>query len=240
MEFKAILSGKDKIQILDKGFRLKCNKPPKGPLKTSYFTCVTPGCSAKAATLGDLNVADISLKYHRVEQHNHPADISKNIVAEKLHEFRENAKVNPDKTAKSVYERLTSEAINSVETPDKQQLAAALPKFHVVKDQHYRQRKKLRPKLPKTLEEVDIPSYGDLTLTERGHAFYRGKTESGVELFISDTQTEILTVADTGFIDGTFKAIPEPMFQGVFLRVKVGNNRYTVGVALLPNKQQKT
>ena len=240
MEFKAILSGKDKIQILDKGFRLKCNQLPKGPLKTSYFTCVTPGCKAKAATLGDLNVADLSLKYHRVDQHNHPADVSKNIVAEKLHQFRDNAKNNPDKTAKSVYERLTSEAFNSVASPDKQELAAALPKFHNVKDQHYRQRKKLRPKLPKTLEEVDIASYGDLTLTERGHEFYRGKTDSGVELFISDTQVDILTTAETGFLDGTFITIPEPMFQGVFVRVKVGNNRYTVGAALLPNKQQKT
>ena len=92
MEFKPIISGRDSIQILDKGFRLKHNKGPQGPLKTSYFTCVVRGCKARAATLGDLNISDLSLKFHHVEQHTHHADVSKNIVAEKLYQFREKAK----------------------------------------------------------------------------------------------------------------------------------------------------
>ena len=158
MEFTPILSGKEKIQILHRGFRLKHNKGPQGPSKTFYFTCVIAGCKARAATLGDLTLTDLSLKYHHVEQHNHHADVSKNIVSEKLFQFRANAKQNPDKTAKAVYEQLAAEAINSVDTPEKAKVAAELPKFHAVKDQHYRQRKKLRPKLPTTLAEVDIES----------------------------------------------------------------------------------
>ena len=98
MEFKAILSGKEKIQILDRGFRLKHNKGPQGPLKTSYFTCVFPGCKARAATTGELRIDGLTLKYHHVEQHSHHADESKNVVAEKLYEFRQEAKENPDKT----------------------------------------------------------------------------------------------------------------------------------------------
>ena len=69
MEFKLIQSGRDKIQILDQGFRLKRNKGPSGPYKTSYFVCEEPGCKARAETLGDLTLTDLSLKYHHFEQH---------------------------------------------------------------------------------------------------------------------------------------------------------------------------
>ena len=107
-------------------------------MKTSYFTCVVSGCNARAATLGDLNLTDLSLKYHHIEQHTHPSDPAKNIVSEKLYEFRKNAKQNPDKTAKSVFDKLVSEAINSVDSPNKADLAGKMPKFQNVKDQHYR------------------------------------------------------------------------------------------------------
>ena len=241
MEFTPILSGKEKVQILHRGFRLKHNKGPQGPLKTSYFTCVVSGCKARAATLGDLNITDLSLKYHHVEQHTHHADLSKNIVSEKLYQFRENAKQNPDKTAKAVFEQLAAEAINSVDTPEKTKLAAEMPKFHAVKDQHYRQRKKLRPKLPKTLDEVDIESYGELTTTERGHPFYRGKSDSTcVELWMSDIQMDIAKQATRVFFDCTFLTTPEPLYQTGIFRAKIGDNTYTIATALLPNKEQKT
>lgn len=240
MDFKPIISGRSKIQILDKGFRLKLNKGPKGPMNTSYFTCVESGCKAKAATIGELTLEGLSLKFHRVEQHNHHSDVSKNIVADKLHEFRQRAIKNPDKTAKSVYDQLAAEAINSVGTPDKPHLASRLPKFRSVKDQHYRQRKKLRPNLPKTIDEVNISAYDDMTKTDRGHAFYRGKTPSAVELFMSEAQIDIAASSDSLFLDGTFAICPEPFYQVVFLRCKVGENRYTVGTAFLPNKRETT
>ena len=138
MEFTPILSGRDKVQILDKGFRLKHNKGPQGPLKTSYFTCVEPRCKARAATIGDLTLTDLTLKYHHIEQHTHHADKTKNVVSEKLFQFRKNAKEQPDKTAKAVYQKLVADAINSVDTPEKSELASKMPKFHAVKDQHYR------------------------------------------------------------------------------------------------------
>ena len=240
MDFKIILSGKEKVQILDRGFRLKLNKGPQGPNRKSYFTCVHSGCKARAGTEGELTLGGLTLVYHHVEQHTHHADFSKNLVAEKLYQFRSEAKENPDKTAKSVYEKLASEAINGVSTPDKQNVALHLPKFESVKDQHYRQRKKQRPNLPKTLKDVNIESYTNLTTTERGKPFYRGKTESGVELFMSDTQVEAALLSDTLFIDGTFSIAPEPFFQVVFLRGKVGENRFTLATALLPNKQEQT
>ena len=161
-------------------------------------------------------------------------------MAEKLYQFRKEAKENPEKTAKSIYEKLASEVVIGVSTPDRPSVATSLPKFESVKDQHYRQRKKLRPNLPHSLKEVDILSYGDLTTTETGKPFYRGKTETGCEIFMSDAQMEAALESDTANIDGTFTMCPEPFFQVVFLRVKVGENRFTVATALLPNKQEKT
>ena len=108
-----------------------------------------------------------------------------------------------------------------------------------MKDQYYRIRKKQRPNLPKSIEDVDISSYAELTNTERGHPFYRGKTELGIELFMSDKQMEVASQATSLFVDGTFATCPEPFFQTVVLRAKVGENRYTIGTAFLPNKQEQ-
>ena len=138
MDLKLIKSGREKIQILHHGFRLKRDKGPKGPNKTTYWACVVVGCKGRAATSGELTLDDLSLKYHHLEQHNHHADEAQNLVSEKLYEFREQAKTNPDKTAKSVYEKIVRETMNSVDTPEKANLAAKLPKFYSIKDQHYR------------------------------------------------------------------------------------------------------
>ena len=96
MDFKKIISGKNKVQILDQGYRLQRNKGPLGPLKTTYFDCVEKQCKATLATTGDLD-SDLSLKYHRLEQHNHRPDNSANIVSSSLSEFRETVRSNPGK-----------------------------------------------------------------------------------------------------------------------------------------------
>ena len=57
---------------------------------------------------------------------------------------------------------------------------------------------------------------------------------------MSESQIEAALLSDTLFIDGTFSIAPEPFFQVVFLRGKVGENRFTFATALLPNKQEQT
>ena len=107
----------------------------------------------------------------------------------------------------------------------------------IVKDQAYRQRKKQRPNLPKTISDVNISSYTDLVTTKRGKPFYRGKSkETGGELFMSDIQIDIAAAADSIFIDGTFSIVPAPFYQVLFIVAKVGENTYPIATALLPNK----
>ena len=88
MDFQKILSGKEAVQILDKGFRFVWNKGPQGPALRSYFKCVNKTCKATLSTYGDLN-GEVTLNFHRIELHNHRADVAKNIVSATLHEFRD-------------------------------------------------------------------------------------------------------------------------------------------------------
>ena len=97
MEFKKIISGRNKVQILHLGFRMQRNQGPQGPLKTTYFNCTTKKCKATLATFGDLD-GDLTLNYHRVENHNHSPDVSANIVSSLLHQFRDHIRSNQDTT----------------------------------------------------------------------------------------------------------------------------------------------
>ena len=129
MEFEKIISGKNKVQIIDKGFRMQWNNGPKGPLKTTYFSCVEKGCKATLATMGDLD-SDLTLKYHRLEQHNHRSDNATMLVSKTLHHFRDDMKTNPDQPVKQLFENLTTQALDSMDnTPQKLDLAKKLPNF---------------------------------------------------------------------------------------------------------------
>ena len=120
MDVKAIISGHNCIQLLIDGYRYTRNKDPQGPNAISYFACVNRGCKGTAATVGEISVDNINLKYHNLpnRQHNHPPDEGKNLNAEVLHKFRAAAKSNPDQQPKALHERITVDAPNSVPSPD--------------------------------------------------------------------------------------------------------------------------
>ena len=132
MDFQKIISGKNKVQILHNGFRMQINRGPFGPQDTTYFSCVERECKATLATLGQLD-GDLTLKYHREERHTHPPDVSKNIVSATLSEFRGKVKSNPDCSAKTVFEELTTNALESISTPNKFDLAQKLPTYRTGK-----------------------------------------------------------------------------------------------------------
>ena len=112
--------------------------------------------------------------------------------------------------------------------------------FLKVRDQAYRKRREKRPLNPKTVDDVNISSYSDLVMTANGKPFYRGRTKTCSEVFMSDTQVEIAAASDTLFIDGTFSICPSPFFQVVFCSAKVGENVFPIATALLPNKLEAT
>ena len=85
--------------------------------------------------------------------------------------------------------------------------------FSTARDHAYRKKKSKRPKLPTSIDTVDIRSYSDLTTTKDGKPYYRGKTKSGSELFCSDVQLQIAASCESLFIDGTFGTCPFPFYQ---------------------------
>ena len=101
MEFKKILSGKSKAQILHLGFRFQWNRGPQGPARTTYFSCVEKNCKATLATTGELE-GDLNLKYHRRHQHTHRPDPSANIVAETMSTFRKEVEAKPEQSVKQL------------------------------------------------------------------------------------------------------------------------------------------
>ena len=125
MEFKKILSGKSKAQILHLGFRSQWNRGPQGPERTTYFSCVEKNCKLDG---------NLKLKYHRHHQHVHRPDTSANIVAETMSTFRKEVEAKPDSSAKQLFENLSTQALESVSgTPNKLDLAKKLPTFRTGK-----------------------------------------------------------------------------------------------------------
>ena len=105
------------------------NRGPQGPHDRSYFKCIDKKCPAKLSTLGPLD-GELTLSYHHHEDHNHRADISSNIVAETMSEFRQEISSNPDVKAKRLFEELATRALELVEgTPSKLDVAKKLPTY---------------------------------------------------------------------------------------------------------------
>ena len=110
----------------------------------------------------------------------------------------------------------------------------------LVKDQGYRQKRIDRPTLPHTIDEVNFELYPDLLVTKRGKKFYRGRTESGSEVLMSDTGTEIGSQMTAVKIDCTFGITSEPFYQTLYMLGEVGDNNFHVATAFMPNKLEET
>ena len=132
MAFKIITSAKNAKHVLIDGYRMKWNRGPQGPMDTTYFFCAEKSCKATLALVGDLE-GDPEVKYHRIDKHNHPPDNSANIVSATLSEFRSTVSENPDCAAKTLFEDLKTAALDSVETPNKLDLAKKLPTYRTGK-----------------------------------------------------------------------------------------------------------
>ena len=134
MDLRIIRSGKNKVQILHRGFRFQWNRGPQGPNKTTYFSCVERTCKATLATCGELE-GELALKYHRYEQHIHRPDPSSNLVAETMSTYRQEIEKNPDASAKQLFEDLSTKVLETAkDTPSKLDIAKKLPTYRKGKE----------------------------------------------------------------------------------------------------------
>ena len=229
MAFKIILSGKNSHQLItDDGFRYALNRKPQGPNLTAYYECVVRGCPARAATTGNFD-DNIQLKYHNSpnKPHNHNPDLESNKAQETLSEFRSAAHQNPEHAAKATYEEILSTKGEEGAVPSAEFLQKLGP-FSKHQNMFYRIRKKHRPNLPKTIDEVDIDSFGDLAKCLDGGDFYRCMTSSKSAVFISPQQVIMAGNSTSVFIDATYGICPHPFKQVLVLRGKVEGTVHTL------------
>ena len=241
MSLKVINSGKNSTQILLDGFRYMRNKKPSGPNLRAYYACIEKRTKCPA-TIGTIGADDaLQLKLHgREKPHNHPPDEADNEAKEILHTYREMAKENPHRPAKAAFEAVIAQKGKEGADPTTDPGLQKLGPYESHSTMWYRIRAKQIGKQPKDLTEVDILKYGSLTKTLNDGPLYRGKTKSGAEIFISDSQVQIASPCTHLFIDGTHLTCPPPWPQTVVLRGKTGDSVHTIGWALLPNKLEKT
>ena len=240
MEFKKILSGKGKYQILDLGYRFQWNKGPQGPNDIAYFTCTEKGCKATLSTYGRLD-GDLTLKKHKVELHNHRPDAAENIVSETMHKYRNQIDENPEVSAKQLFDDLANQALESVSgTPNKLDLAKKLPTYRKARDTAYRKKREKRPNLPKDIDDVNVRLYTDLLFTKSGEEWYLGRTKGGAEVWMTPTGVAIGGHTNSGGSDATFKITPFPFFQTFLITATYNENTYLIATALMPNKLEST
>jgi hypothetical protein len=159
------------------------------------------------------------LKWHKVANHNHEASNAYCTLEEGISNWRQKAFKNPDGgkegTAKAYWDTMVTDLLANCPNHERGDLLNILKgtTFESKKDRFYRVTRKQRPKPPKDLDDVDIPSYGPLSFTKQAKPFHRGKTPGHGELFMSDTQVAILKKAEDLYFDGTFGIVCWPYYQ---------------------------
>ena len=242
MAAKVIISGKKKIQLIIDGYRYYKVNGPRGNKDTCNFRCVIETCKSTAVTTGPISEEEVNVKYHNSPKnpHNHPQHFGKTVNAEILHEFRAAAKEGPQLSSKSLYEKITVEKLQSLTSPERQQIGPHLDPHHKIRDQYYRITADKYPVF-KTVEEVDMSALPDFeSQTVFRKPLYRGRTSSYAHFFMADYGIAAAAECESLFIDGTFSTCPFPFYQTITLLGKAGGKVYLLGWALLPNKQQST
>ena len=126
-DFKTIYSGKNKLQILHKGYRFGVSKVPDLSTPVCYFRCVVKKCKSRCGgRIGSDGVLGIK---QLGETHNHPPDEAGNIVAATMYEYREKVRSNPLYSVKQIYEDVINNVLTSPEAAGIPDLAERFSSF---------------------------------------------------------------------------------------------------------------
>ena len=189
------------------------------------------GCAVTAVTA--VTEGDILLK--KKANHTHPPDQHKIKLKTNLHATKENAKAQPFKNLKRIYE----DAFGGAHVED-EEAVDALPSLKKYRQTLHRSRATRLPKLLHTRQ--DIALRGEWIQTTDGHPFLLADDGEEDRILIFETAQNIrhLCSANEIFMEGTFKAAPEMFAQVYSIHVKIMGTMMPMVAALLPNKDQVT
>lgn len=112
-----------------------------------------------------------------------------------------------------------------------------IPDFNTVRSSLQRTKQQLCPPLPRDINEVHIPeNYRETHLRER--YLLHLNNVSGVAVFITDVELNILANSTTIYVDGTFKSAPHPYTQVFTIHAVHQERVILMATALLTGKTQ--
>ena len=187
-----LLSNRGKIQIFHAGFTLCVNKPKKN--NHTYLRCVGRDgpnkCKATASLIGPLEVGQCHMEWHHVERHTHEAVPMDSLLKKFITDFKTLATEKVDTPIQKIYEDIKLQFTARLSPSDRSLFLSKIPAQKNILLRAYRARASEFGPLPKTLEEVYIPTR--FSSTRDGEILYRGKTEHDCHLFMSTTMCELL------------------------------------------------
>ena len=183
------------------GHRYLINR--RGRDDQEYWHCaLSRGCSGTITTQGDqiLTIKDT---------HNHPPDEAK-IQADKI---ISNLKKRTTESIQPVPLMYQDELQKLSMKDNRDEIAARLPTFTSVKSALYRQRHKRLPSMPQL--RCDVQFSGEWAETSNGNPFFLADSgeENKIVIFATEKNLQMLSEADTIFMDGTFHTCPQLFYQ---------------------------
>ncbi|XP_025018145.1 uncharacterized protein LOC107369738 [Tetranychus urticae] len=196
----------------------------------SYWSCIQPNCKGKVNLIGD-TISSIT-------EHSHEPDTAKLIEIKQRNAAKEIAKSDNYCNLKLTYHSATNKVLNTIPVPQ-EEIAPALKSFHHMKRTIARARASRFPSLPKSLNDIEIPSNLQFSSTEKFFKVSDGGNDK-ILFFATDAFLRHLCEANHVYADGTFKSVPLLFHSLYTLHVMRNEVMIPVVYALIPDASMQT
>ena len=198
-----------------------------------YWTCVEPNCKGKLTTIDGEVVSG-------PKDHHHEPSISEYLSRQQRNLAKKDARENPSRKGREIYDRVNSEIINGFPF-DEDLIGVSLKPFSGLKPTINRVKRLQYPPLPTTIADLSIPTC--LKRTKKDELFLlRDNLEPCNRILIFGTPSfiRIMCGEERVFADGTFKCVPH-LFNSLYtLHVMRDGLMITILYCLLTNRTSRT
>lgn len=170
------------------------------------------------------------------ETHSHGPDEGRNAVSSSISRMRKRAR-EETLPVTQIYDQ----EVQRISTyTNMEEVAAKLPTFPSLKSSLYRNHRVRLPVLPQSREDVVFE--GEWAQTMSGAPFLLASegAEDKIVIFATRDNLELLSAADTVYMDGTFRVCPRLFYQVFTLHIFRHGQQFPVVYFLLPRKARET
>ena len=198
-----------------------------------YWKCDAERCQSRIKTnLFDVNNPLAIINIISSTPHAGHGNPDENIERSRLvRQMREEIRNDPTRTIRSVYDRVVLRAGPGVNP--------FIPSFQSVRSVLNRERAKHVPPVPRNLAQVNINGLWALTQNQQQYLRHQNNG-SGVLIFATDEDLQLLANATMVFVDGTFKTAPRPYEQFFTIHGEINGHILHLASGLLANKNAQS